>query len=49
MGCDNFSRDYALPSAGMKSLSVGGGDQAPAKRGASPSARRRDAPTLAVG
>ena len=38
-GCDNFSHDYALPSG--HEVIVGGG--VVTKRGASPSARRRDA------
>jgi len=37
--CDNFSRDYALPS-GHEVIASG---KVGAKRGASPSARRRDA------
>ena len=39
-GCDNFSRDYVLPSGHEVIVGWGLG----AKRGSSPSARRRDAP-----
>ena len=42
-GRDNFSRDYALPS-GYEVIVGGGWGWVGAKRRASPSARRRDAP-----
>ena len=44
-GCDNFSREYALPSEKHDSLGGGGvGGGVEAKHKASPNARHRDAP-----